>query len=72
MVFVKGALTSITLAIAAITSVVSVPVHQKLDRRQDKGDDSNGLTDLVTWDTYTLKVNDERLFLFSGEFHVSQ
>ena len=71
MVFVKGALTSITLAIAVITSAVSVPVHQKLDRRQD-GDDSNGLTDLVTWDTYTLKVNGERLFFFSGEFHVSQ
>jgi beta-galactosidase GanA len=28
----------------------------------------NGLTTQVTWDPYSLSVNGERLFLFSGEF----
>jgi hypothetical protein len=26
---------------------------------------------IVTWDKYSLKINGERLFTFSGEFHVS-
>ncbi|KAI8137250.1 glycoside hydrolase superfamily [Fennellomyces sp. T-0311] len=67
MVLIKGALTSISLAILAVTAA-AFPVRPTLEKRQD-GDTSNGLTDLVTWDTYTLKVNGERLFLFSGEFH---
>ena len=70
--FFKGALTSISLAIAAVTTIVAVPVKQTLEVRDDEGaDQTNGLTDLVAWDTHTLKVNGEPLFLFSGEFHVS-
>ncbi|KAM5541250.1 hypothetical protein V8D89_005179 [Ganoderma adspersum] len=30
---------------------------------------SNGLTDVVQWDNYSLFVNDQRIFLHSGEFH---
>jgi hypothetical protein len=30
---------------------------------------SNGLTDLVTWDKYSLMVNNTRVFILSGEFH---
>ncbi|KAL4244519.1 glycosyl hydrolase 35 family protein [Abortiporus biennis] len=30
---------------------------------------STGLTDAVQWDNYTLFVNDQRIFLYSGEFH---
>ena len=30
---------------------------------------SNGLTDLVTWDPYSLSVNGKRVFIFSAEFH---
>ncbi|KAI9275687.1 glycoside hydrolase superfamily [Phascolomyces articulosus] len=71
MIFIKGTLTSISLVIAAVTAVVAYPAHQNLKKRQedDDGEVSNGLTDVVSWDTYTLKVNGERLFLFSGEFH---
>lgn len=29
----------------------------------------NGLTDVVQWDRYSLIVNGERFFLWSGEFH---
>ncbi|KAF3761817.1 family 35 glycoside hydrolase [Cryphonectria parasitica EP155] len=29
----------------------------------------DGLTDLVEWDHYSFKINGERLFIFSGEFH---
>lgn len=29
----------------------------------------NGKTTAVTWDKYSLSVNGERLFIFSGEFH---
>jgi hypothetical protein len=30
---------------------------------------SSGLTSLVQWDHYSLIVNNERIFLWSGEFH---
>ncbi|KAH9919183.1 glycoside hydrolase superfamily [Epithele typhae] len=30
---------------------------------------SNGLTDVVQWDNYTVFLNDQRMFLYSGEFH---
>ncbi|PSK34590.1 hypothetical protein B9Z65_8916 [Elsinoe australis] len=30
---------------------------------------TNNLTDLVAWDPYSLYVNGERVFLYSGEFH---
>ncbi|RDX44153.1 hypothetical protein OH76DRAFT_1487358 [Lentinus brumalis] len=30
---------------------------------------SNGLTDVVQWDNYTLFLRDQRIFLHSGEFH---
>ncbi|KAM5536286.1 hypothetical protein V8D89_010063 [Ganoderma adspersum] len=30
---------------------------------------SNGLTDVVQWDNYSLFVHDQRIFLHSGEFH---
>jgi beta-galactosidase len=29
----------------------------------------DGLTDKVSWDKYSLKVNGERVFIFAGEFH---
>ena len=62
----KGALTSISLAIAAI-STVAVPISQTLKDRQD---DTSG-DGQVTWDKHTIMINGERLFLFSGEFHVN-
>ncbi|KAI9494124.1 glycoside hydrolase superfamily [Zychaea mexicana] len=67
MVLINGCLTSITLAIAAVLSE-AIPVKQRFEARQEQ-DSSNGLTDAVTWDTYTLRVNGERVFLTSGEFH---
>ncbi|ORY70085.1 glycoside hydrolase superfamily [Pseudomassariella vexata] len=30
---------------------------------------SNGLTDLVTWDSYSLSVNGDRTYIYSAEFH---
>ncbi|EIW52309.1 uncharacterized protein TRAVEDRAFT_75316 [Trametes versicolor FP-101664 SS1] len=30
---------------------------------------SNGLTEVVQWDNYTLFLHDQRMFLYSGEFH---
>ncbi|KAI7848004.1 glycoside hydrolase superfamily [Circinella umbellata] len=67
---IKGVLTSISLAIAAVTTVVAVPVKKTPEARDNEGgDQTNGLTDLVAWDTHTLKINGEPLFLFSGEFH---
>ncbi|TFK90371.1 glycoside hydrolase family 35 protein [Polyporus arcularius HHB13444] len=30
---------------------------------------SNNLTDVVQWDNYTLFLHDQRMFLYSGEFH---
>ncbi|PIL34786.1 hypothetical protein GSI_02573 [Ganoderma sinense ZZ0214-1] len=30
---------------------------------------SNGLTDVVQWDNYSLFIHDQRVFLHSGEFH---
>ncbi|CAL1698277.1 unnamed protein product [Somion occarium] len=30
---------------------------------------STGLTDAVQWDNYTLFINDQRVFIYSGEFH---
>lgn len=32
----------------------------------------NGKQTDVTWDNYSLTVNDERLFVFSGEFHYNR
>ncbi|KAI9494123.1 beta galactosidase [Zychaea mexicana] len=74
MVFVKGVLTSISLAIAAVASVAARPAQLKFEKRQEDQqgiDDTsdNGLTERVTWDSYTLKLDGERVFLFSGEFH---
>ncbi|KAI0738819.1 glycoside hydrolase superfamily [Daedaleopsis nitida] len=31
--------------------------------------ESNGLTDVVQWDNFTLFLHDQRIFLHSGEFH---
>ena len=33
---------------------------------------SDNLTDLVTWDKYSLSVNGERIFVYSGEFHYAR
>ena len=30
---------------------------------------TDGLTDLVTWDEYSLTVNSSRVFIYSAEFH---
>ena len=30
---------------------------------------TDGLTDLVEWDPYSLTVNGSRLFIWAGEFH---
>jgi hypothetical protein len=30
---------------------------------------NDGLTDVVSWDKYSLSVNGKRVFIFSGEFH---
>lgn len=58
----KGpAVTSISLALAALVAN-AVPV--RFSPRQD------AVTGPVKWDNYTIFVNNERLFLFSGEFHV--
>ncbi|KAI8137253.1 glycoside hydrolase superfamily [Fennellomyces sp. T-0311] len=66
--FLKGALVSISMALAAITSA-AFPVTQRFEKRDEGDASTNGLTDLVTWDKHTIMVNGERLFLFSGEFH---
>ncbi|KAI9316747.1 beta galactosidase [Dichotomocladium elegans] len=66
----KISLSSISLALVVLVSIVgastsaSAPRPLLLDQR-----DTNGLTDKVTWDNYSLMVDGERLFLFSGEFH---
>ena len=59
----KGALTSISLAIAAVTTA-AVPVSKQFETRAAE-------QDAVTWDKYSLMINGDRTFLFSGEFHVS-
>ncbi|KAI9494122.1 beta galactosidase [Zychaea mexicana] len=57
------------LATAVVISA-AVPMVQRLEhRQQDEGFQNNGLTEAVTWDTHTLQVNGERVFLYSGEFH---
>lgn len=30
---------------------------------------NDGLTDIVAWDPFSLEINGERVFIFSGEFH---
>lgn len=30
---------------------------------------SDGLQDVVTWDQYSLLINDTRVFIYGGEFH---
>ncbi|EJD38336.1 glycoside hydrolase family 35 protein [Auricularia subglabra TFB-10046 SS5] len=40
-----------------------------LQAGQSKSWSSNGLTDLVQWDGYSLFVRGQRIFLWSGEFH---
>ncbi|PIL34790.1 hypothetical protein GSI_02577 [Ganoderma sinense ZZ0214-1] len=35
----------------------------------DSNSKSNGLTDVVQWDNYSLFIHDQRVFLHSGEFH---
>ncbi|KAI9322100.1 glycoside hydrolase superfamily [Dichotomocladium elegans] len=67
----KGALTSISLAIAATllpTLIHSSPVLSSREANTTSYR-NNGLQDLVQWDSYSLVVNGERVFLFSGEFH---
>lgn len=34
-----------------------------------RADHNDGLQDIVTWDEYSLKINGERLYIFSGEVH---
>ncbi|TCD66865.1 hypothetical protein EIP91_000819 [Steccherinum ochraceum] len=43
------------------TAMVSKP--------SDPPRNSTGLDDTVQWDNYTLFINDQRVFLYSGEFH---
>jgi len=55
-------LTSIALATQAVAlSIGGQKIHI------ERGSDS--LQDIVTFDQHSLKVNGERLFVFSGEFH---
>jgi len=30
---------------------------------------NDGLTDLVSWDSYSVMMNGQRMFVYSGEFH---
>lgn len=55
----KALLTSISLALSLVGAVSGI---------KSSGTNSS---DIVTWDKYSLKINNERLFTFSGEFHVS-
>ena len=33
---------------------------------------NDGLTDFVSWDEYSLQINDKRVFIFGGEFHYAR
>ncbi|KAI0747487.1 glycoside hydrolase superfamily [Fomes fomentarius] len=63
------------LCSTVVTLLASLLVHplgvrtQSLTLAADPPRKSNGLTDVVQWDNYTLFVHDQRLFLYSGEFH---
>lgn len=68
MLVKSSAVTSITLAIAAVVNAAAITPLQRLEARQQ----GNGLTDAVTYDNHTIFVKGERQFLFSGEFHASE
>jgi hypothetical protein len=55
----KTLLTSISFALALVGATSGF---------KSSGTNSSNI---VTWDKYSLKINDQRSFLFSGEFHVS-
>lgn len=61
----RGVLTSVSMAIMAVVTAAAPLVS--LEKRDES---NNGLTDRVTWDKHSLLIDGERLFLFSGEFHV--
>lgn len=61
----RGVLTSVSMAIMAVATAAAPLVS--LEKREES---NNGLTDRVTWDKHSLLIDGERLFFFSGEFHV--
>lgn len=56
------------LALAALTATSARRSSQKVQAINFKRA-STGLQDVVTWDEYSLKINGERVFIFSGEVH---
>ncbi|ORZ03961.1 glycoside hydrolase superfamily [Syncephalastrum racemosum] len=67
---VKGPLTSISLAIlAVVTSAAPTSPLNARDASSSNGTSNNGLTDKVSWDGYSIYINNEPLTLLSGEFH---
>ncbi|ORY67007.1 putative beta-galactosidase B [Pseudomassariella vexata] len=52
-----GLLVSLGVVLGQSNTTTEWPLHD------------NGLTDLVEWDHYSILINGERLFVFSGEFH---
>lgn len=69
---VKGPLTSISLAILAVvaSSAPTSPFNARDTSSSNGTSSNNGLTDKVSWDEYSIYVDNEPLTLLSGEFHV--
>ncbi|PIL34787.1 hypothetical protein GSI_02574 [Ganoderma sinense ZZ0214-1] len=71
----RWSLSWASCAILAISVVLSaIPVSLSVGSATgtlpaDPPRKSNGLTDAVQWDNYSLFVHDQRVFLHSGEFH---
>ncbi|OSC98180.1 glycoside hydrolase family 35 protein [Trametes coccinea BRFM310] len=53
----------------AVYALVLAMLCLSFARADDPPRKSNGLTDVVQWDNYTLFLHDQRMFLYSGEFH---
>lgn len=53
--------------LAAVAAAVAVATWCSTAAATDNGKQTD-----VIWDSYSLTVNDERLFVFSGEFHYTR
>ncbi|KAF8525605.1 glycoside hydrolase superfamily [Hysterangium stoloniferum] len=62
-------LVLLTWPVTLRVSTSSVPDFGSQIAFADPPRRSNGLTDVVQWDNYTLFVNGQRILLYSGEFH---
>ena len=67
--FQSNNLLTFLLSLALCFNYVCITTSQSISPKFSSENPAGNLTDLVKWDGYSLLVQNQRIFLWSGEFH---